>query len=356
MESTQAPDHDNSGSPNQINSTRDQTSKPKSFPIYTAESEASQGTHEEAIEKGGAAEVESVQGGINTQEKDQTTSLESSPDASLALVEKCTGPSPQNMSLKRGPAGLYIWEVEEDKILLRAIAGNFDNSEGRHDYVAIDAALKAYWVSRGFEVIRSANSMKQRMTRLRAIQEIGLDPLSYVVRPWTAEEDAKVLALEVSMPAPPVEEDFKSTVSPVPESKNENDTSSPLPQTGYTLRCRPEPSRLSASRASSRPPVPSFLNSVYHYDYVPRKTSSRKRSNPDPSPPFVDSNKKRKRSSTPSTIASPPPPPTYAPPMAAPQGFGLVGIEVAREGIEILKTLRKQWEELGHEWDKVMME
>ena len=66
MESTRLPDSSDSRTQDQINSTRDQTSKPDSLPTYTAKSQASQGIQGDPVENGVAVEVDSVQGELSS--------------------------------------------------------------------------------------------------------------------------------------------------------------------------------------------------------------------------------------------------------------------------------------------------
>ena len=102
--------------------------------------------------------------------------MDDSLNPSLTPAEDGPGSSSQQRTLlKRAPGGTYAYTLEEDKIVLQAMDGNLNDSEDRYDYLATERTLESHWSNLGVtEVTRSRGSIKQRLAKLKAIQEIGL--------------------------------------------------------------------------------------------------------------------------------------------------------------------------------------
>ncbi|GAA5967089.1 hypothetical protein JCM3765_001495 [Sporobolomyces pararoseus] len=92
-----------------------------------------------------------------------------------------------------------LWSIEEDETLLKVATKRHvgNGSKGGHSYwSAVEGDMKEYWaLKRVGNFDRTLSALKSRVKRLRSIQEVGLTPRTYHPRQWTAEEDAKVLAL-----------------------------------------------------------------------------------------------------------------------------------------------------------------
>ncbi|GAA5962238.1 hypothetical protein JCM3765_004713 [Sporobolomyces pararoseus] len=120
-------------------------------------------------------------------------------DASRPTTET-TGTTPfQNSQSVLHVGEGALWSIEEDETLLRVATKRHvgNGSKGGLSYwSAVEGDMKEYWaLKRVGNFDRTLSALKSRVKRLRSIQEVGLTPRTYHPRQWTAEEDAKVLAL-----------------------------------------------------------------------------------------------------------------------------------------------------------------
>ena len=120
------------------------------------------------------------------------------------------------------------WTIEEDQELFRIASDKAHRNKNKIDFAAVESLMKVYWSrTRGNEFSRGRAAIEKRITRFRMIGEVGLgelkksfsfffiflldhqhrlyldsssiDPISYVCKRFTCEEDEKLLALETNV-------------------------------------------------------------------------------------------------------------------------------------------------------------
>ncbi|GAA5916217.1 uncharacterized protein JCM6883_000693 [Sporobolomyces salmoneus] len=159
-----------------INSTSTRTSRPTQFPDYVLD--------------GGKAMLSSQ----------KANAIQKAPQKKPPVIVQPAPPelvgSSDTASSSKGSKVIPGWTLDEDKPLWE-IAKERRAAGQTMDYAAYDDKMKEYWSDkRGAGWKRSELSVRTRLTRLKNIEEV--DPLNYVARPWTVEEDAILLSRDDS--------------------------------------------------------------------------------------------------------------------------------------------------------------
>ncbi|GAA5989307.1 hypothetical protein JCM5350_003438 [Sporobolomyces pararoseus] len=94
----------------------------------------------------------------------------------------------------------FPWTIEEDRELFRIASDKAHRNKNKINFAAVESHMKVYWSrTRGNDFSRGRAAIEKRITRFRMIGEVGLDPISYVCKRFTCEEDEKLLALETNV-------------------------------------------------------------------------------------------------------------------------------------------------------------
>jgi len=201
----------------QIGSTSIKLCRPLAFPTY----DEGAGEKDEPIQVGAEHELSAPLGkSIERKQADFEDSDGTRTSADLLSCPRIatTGANPklEESTVTANSA----WSAEEDKVLYDLIRNALKEKKNVTNYTSIEAALGG--IGRGTAYKKPRNTIKLRIAKFRAIYEVGLsesnnctipttalqqrysssvpiDPLSYVCRPWTPEEDAKISALKADL-------------------------------------------------------------------------------------------------------------------------------------------------------------